>query len=158
MAVTNISSCRKQAGRESNRYRFHLVLFLFYSIYNSRPGVTLVADHINAALKLCSQSLVFKDNVFIITLFPSQPCIIKQFLLDLVFGIPYFLELNSWGQLLLFFWHQKRAIIRGRLLFQILLTRSHALNICSIFPLNKKIITSDKITLAFKVFQIWFLD
>ena len=37
------------------------------------------------AFKLCSQSLVFKDNGFIITLFSSQPCIIKQFSLDTVF-------------------------------------------------------------------------
>ena len=57
MAVTKISSCRKQAGRESNRYRFHLVLFLFYQIYNSRPGVTLVADHIYDSLQIVCTKL-----------------------------------------------------------------------------------------------------
>ena len=45
-----------------------------------------------------------------------------------------------------FFRTKKGTIIR---LFQILLTGSHALNICFIFPLNQKIITSNKLNMGF---------
>ena len=156
MAVTKISSCRKQAGRESNRYRFHLVLFLFYQIYNSRPGVTLVADHIYESLQIVFTKLGIQGQCVYHNTISSQPCIIKHFLIGSGFWDTVFLQIIAGGDFL--FLHQKGAIIRGRWLLQILLTRSRALNICSIFSFNKKIITSDKRTLAFKVFQIWFLD
>ena len=62
---------------------------------------------------------------------------------------------NSRGRLFHFSQHkgaiiQRKAIdIRGRRLFQIFLTRSSALNICSIIPLNQKIITSNQLNMGF---------
>ena len=55
---------------------------------------------------------------------------------------------KSWGWLFLIL-NQKGAIIRGRRLFQIILTGSRALNICFIFPLNQKIITLRKLNVVF---------
>ena len=61
---------------------------------------------------------------------------------------------NNRGRLFLFS-HQKGAInrgkviIRGRRFFQILLSESRALNILFYFPLNQKIITSNKLNMGF---------
>ena len=41
------------------------------------------------------------------------------------------------------------AIIRGRRLFHILLTKSCAINFCFIIPLDQKIITSNKLNMSF---------
>ena len=76
----------KQAGNQTGT---DFILFYFYSIKFITVGQGSI---FMTAFKLCAQSLVFKDHVFIITLFSSQLCLIKQFLLDLVLGIPYFLE------------------------------------------------------------------
>ena len=61
---------------------------------------------------------------------------------------------NIQGQLFLFL-HQKgvniraKVIIRGRWLFQILLTGSRVLNILFYYPINQKIITSNKLKMGF---------
>jgi len=61
---------------------------------------------------------------------------------------------NSRGRLS-FFLHKKgaiiswKAIIGGMQLFQILLTGSCATNILFIFPLNQKLITSNKLNMGF---------
>ena len=48
-----------------------------------------------------------------------------------------------------FFRRKRRRLFEGRRLFQILLTGSRALNICFIFSLNQKIITSNKLNMGF---------
>ena len=50
-----------------------------------------------------------------------------QLMMSLFWAVPYFLEL-------LIIAHQKEPIIRGRRLFQILLTGSRALNISLYYP------------------------
>ena len=50
-----------------------------------------------------------------------------QLMMSLFWAVPYFLEL-------LIISHQKEGIIRGRRLFQILLTGSRALNISLYYP------------------------
>ena len=65
-------------------------------------------------------------------------------------SLKYHISLNdSWGRLFLFPL-QKGVIIRGRQLFQILLTGSHALNILFYYSSeSKKIITSNKPNMGF---------
>ena len=47
----------------------------------------------------------------------------------------------------------RKAIIRGRGLFQILLTRSRALILCSIFPAKKKYSNQNKLNIGMINFQ-----
>ena len=67
----------------------------------------------------------------------------------------YCISSNNIQRQLFLFLHQKgvniqaKVIIRGRWLFQILLTGSRVLNILFYYPINQKIITSNKLKMGF---------